>query len=262
MTILYPVPRLGQRPEARSRVLPVPVPEVSTGAPRLILNYATANTNNPQVIPLTGKTTGRDVFVFFQVAATPTLPAPWIEEGSQLSGGGDYYVKLWRLPAASNTALVTNLTINLNGGRSVAAIVWEDDLDTSTSIYFLNNNNAPTASTPALWGTGLHTFTTRESTFAFFYRDVSTILDGGFDLVTYDQSYTDFGDSGQSGSGFPDSYGHVWMAFRANASMTSDGVTATANGAKTFGGGNAGMIAYDAVYVPVVTSANKLVSVA
>ena len=221
----------------------------------LISTYASSGNANPHVVPLSGKTNGRDVFVLFLVGATPTLPSPWVEEASLLIGIGAAYGKLWRLPAAANTSSVTSLSIALNAARSLSAVVWEDDVSTTT-LYAHLFDQAATGSTPALWGTNLHTFPTRDETFALFCGiandNVNPIT---LDLTAFDHSYTDFADSGSSTGTGPI---RVWVAKKQNAAMANDGVTATANVSATAGNlgsiGLVGMIAYESLGPPAAPS--------
>lgn len=205
---------------------------------RLVANFASAADANPQVIPLTGKTDGRDLFVFFTVAATVTLPANWVELAS-VSPGGVYFTKLWRLPAASNTSAVTQLSVALNGPRAISAIIWEDDLDTGTTPYVALTGPVPTADNPALFGTGLHTFASRNEVFALFNAaPVNSTTANTFDLVSYDTSFTDFGDSG---SPLATDRNRVFAANRKNVAMSNNGVTATANGPRNTADASAGV---------------------
>jgi len=193
----------------------------------LVTNYASSASGDPHVISLAGKTVGRDIFILFACQATPTLPSPWVEEGSHLGGSGSFYIKLWRLPAVENTSGVTQISIDLNGSVSLAAVVWEDDLDgTTPGLVFEPVDQAANTADPALWGTGLHTYTTRDVGFAFYVRFDEGSTPSTFDLVSYDHSYAEFGDSGGA-SGLKAS--HVWLATLPDASLSSDGITATAD---------------------------------
>lgn len=210
---------------------------------RLLVNYASSGDNNPQVIPLTGKTNGRDLFLLFTIAATPTLPSPWTELASATPNDG-YFTKLWRLSAANNTAGVTQISIPLNGGRSMAAILWEDDVDTSTTAYVSLGAQTITSDNPALFGSGLHTFTQRDVAFAIFSAPpADSSAANTFDLVSYDHSFTDFGDSG---SPLTNDRHRVYMATGTNVALTSDGIVATGNGPKQAAQqGISGVFAYD-----------------
>jgi len=210
----------------------------------LIRNHASSADANPQVVSLAGKTPGKDLFVLFSVAATPTLPSLWVEEDSILAGS--FYVKLWRLPAAANTVGVTQLSIALNAARGLSAIIWEDELDTNTPIYFDLDGTGPNSSTPSLWGSTLHTFAEYDETFAVFVGNSDAAGNPiTFDIVSYDQGYTEFGDSG---SGALSDQMRVWAARLPNTAMANNGVTATGNGNADVGhvdSATSGMIAYN-----------------
>lgn len=197
------------------------------GGITLIRNHASTGNANPQIIPLTGKTSNKDLFVLFAVAATPTLPSPWEELYSFLYAGGAGYIKLWHLAAADNDSGVTQLSIALNGSRALSAVVWEDTLDTGTTVYCtLNSDDEPTNATPSVWGTDLHTFTERNETFGVFMLVNAATTAVAGDLVSYDQSYTDWADSG---SGVGTEPPRIWMARKADTAMSNNGVTATAD---------------------------------
>jgi hypothetical protein len=206
---------------------------------------------NPQVISLSGKTNGRTLFAWFIVGATPTLPSGWVEDQSLLAGTGTFYTKLWRLPAAANTAAVTQLSVALNGASPLAGVIWQDDV-TTTGMYSAIAEQDPTTDTPALHGTGLHTFPARKETFALFavYTKGFTSDFTLFDYTAFDNSYSDFGDSGNAGGTSANAV-HAWAPRRQNASMTANGVTATANQAGNVGyDGVSGMVAYDTITGP------------
>lgn len=216
----------------------------------LVTNFASSAGASSHSIPLSGKSTARDLLALIISPTTPTLPANWIEEESGTGGGGAFLVRLWHLPAYLNTSSVTSLTVALSASSSLAAVVWEDDVDPDApNLYFgLQASNSPNASSPALWGTGAHTFATHDEAFAFFLAISSGGDDlGAFDLASYDTSFVDFGDSGK---GLGNQQSRVWIATRASFSVTADGVTATANGVRPppgsgLGGGSSGMLAYD-----------------
>lgn len=199
-------------------------------------------------ISLTGKTNARDLLVLIASTATPTLPANWTVAGSFDASDGGYTLRMWRLAASRVTAAVTTLHVALSASRGMAAIVWQDDVDrTSPQLVFEAGANVPTGATPALWGTGLHTFTTRSEAFAFFFmQSTNTGNISAFDLVSYDNAFAELGDTGVSVSAQQE---RIWMARHTNFSVTNDGVTATANGARPTSGvdlayGASGMIAY------------------
>ena len=117
-----------------------------------VRNHASTS-KQPQVVPLTGKANGRDLWVMFAVPATATAASPWVEHGSYLGGSGGYYLKLWRLPAADNTSGVTSLSVDLNAAASIAAVIWETTEVLDGSVYFTAiGTSPPTGATPALWG--------------------------------------------------------------------------------------------------------------
>ena len=92
----------------------------------LVRVHAAADAANPQIVPLTGKTAGRELYALFVVSAIPTVAAPWVSIFDHTIAGGDAVCSLWRLPAAANTSGVTQLSIPLNAGRPVSAVIFED----------------------------------------------------------------------------------------------------------------------------------------
>jgi hypothetical protein len=208
----------------------------------LVRNFAGAAAN-PQVISLAGKAGARDLFALFGVGATPTLPANWVQEGAFAESGGAFVVRLWRLPANRNNAGVTSLSIALNGAAPLAAVLWEDDKDAAVSAIFEAVQQGPTGSTPALWGTGLHTFTQRDAGMAFYFTQEAAADISAFDLASYDHAMTELGDSGHAGSGANSC--RLWVAKAEPLALSSDGVTATANLASPAARYAAGMLAYD-----------------
>jgi hypothetical protein len=211
-------------------------------APTLVNTYA-KTAANPQVLSFAGKAGIRELFVMFISAATPTLPSGWVEDGSFAMSGGASVTKLWHLPAPSNTAGVTQLSIPLSASRPLAAIAWEDDLNTTPALYFNLLDQLPTGSTPALWGTNLHTFAVRDQAYAVYLRLESAVDTSAFDLVSYDNGFTEFGDSGSAGTG-SDAV-RLWIARKPATAEAGDGVTATANIARPSFPGAAGMFAYN-----------------
>ena len=203
---------------------------------------------NPQVVSLAGKTTGRDLWFFFALEATPSsVPSGWVEHGSELMAGGGYFVKLWRLPAASNTGGVTDISIAMNGAAPILGCLWEDSevFDSGAALYFDAYDQSPTGATPALWGTNLHTFTARDHAFAFYVLSPLSTRPS-WDLVSYDQGYAEFSDSGWAGGAGLASC-RAWLAKESPSSMAADGVTATSNGLAPVIGGAVGMFAFSTV---------------
>lgn len=208
----------------------------------LVRSFAGAAAN-PQVISLAGKAGARDLFALFGVGATPTLPANWVQEGAFAESGGAFVIRLWRLPANRNNAGVTSLSIALNGAAPLAAVLWEDDKDAAVSAIFEAVQQGPTGSTPALWGTGLHTFTQRDAGMAFYFTQEAAADISAFDLASYDHAMTELGDSGHAGSGANSC--RLWVAKAEPLALSNDGVTATANLASPAARYATGMLAYD-----------------
>jgi hypothetical protein len=128
--------------------------------------------------------------------------------------------------AAANPQVIS---VALNGASPLAGVIWQDDV-TTTGMYSAIAEQDPTTDTPALHGTGLHTFPARKETFALFavYTKGFTSDFTLFDYTAFDNSYSDFGDSGNAGGTSANAV-HAWAPRRQNASMTANGVTATAN---------------------------------
>jgi hypothetical protein len=211
-------------------------------APTLVNTYA-KTAANPQVLSFAGKAGARALFVLFISAGIPTLPGGWTEDASFSQSGGASLTKLWHLPAPSNTSGVTQISIALSAARPLAAIAWEDDLNATPALYFQLSDQGPTGSTPALWGTGLHTFTTRDQAYAVFARRESAVDTSAFDLAAYDNSFTEFGDSGAASTG-SDSV-RLWIARKPAIAEANDGVTATGNSVAPSFPGISGMFAYN-----------------
>ena len=203
-------------------------------------SYASVANSVSHVIPLTGKTVGRDVMVLFATGAVPgSISSPWIERLT-INPGGSYFVKLWHLPAANNLSGIASLTIGLSVTFGLIAAVWEDDIDVA-SLYASLAANAPSGATPALWGTGVHTFTERDETLAVFIRRPQTLV-SALDIASYNLSYTEFVDSGTSEVG---GKSRIWLARKEDTAMAAAGVTATMNGVSDWTGGASGFFAYD-----------------
>lgn len=212
--------------------------------PSLVTAFHSTTDANPQVISLSGKANGHDLLALFTTTADPTLPTNWVEDGSFVAAGGAFVTKLWRLPAAFNTSSVTTLSISLSASRAVSAVIWEDDLNSTPGLVFELIEQSPNGATPALWGTGLHTFTTRDVVFAVFGISNPSVDISGFDLASYDHSFTDFADTTVAQA---TAQQRLWVASHGSLALTSDGVTATANTAAPGGSWKpyTGIIAYN-----------------
>lgn len=226
---------------------------------RLVTTYASTSNLTAHNIPLTGKTNGRDMFAMVAASALLTPSSGWNVEHSELLGSGGYTACLFRLPAASNGSGYTGpFQVTLNGPVALAAVVWEDDYDPATPIYcdFVDTLNFAVGP-PSQVGTGLHTFTTKSVAFAIFGMNFAG-SSGSEDIVSYDSGYTELADTTLSQS---TECWRLWIATAISTSMTSNGVTATANGdmnvhrnAPPLGG----MVAYNQVVATPTAPSNTV----
>jgi len=236
-------------------MLELAVDDMST----LITQYASSASADPQIVPLVGKTNGRDLFCFATAAATIAAPSPWVQLAGGLHETGAFSSVLLHLPAADNGAGITNLVLDLNGPTSLSAIVWEDILTAGTIYVDFRDIAGAMASDmlagpPPVQGSGVHTFPLRAHAFAFFASHSGNV-DAGITSASYDQGYSSFADSGQSE---PISKTRSLLAHQLNTLFSNNGVTATYNSEAVANAGMAGMIAYDATAPAAQAPANTI----
>ena len=158
-----------------------------------------------------------------------------------ITGASD--VRMYRLPAAYANGL-TSFTVTLSTSSSFALVAWQDTINetSSNNYYDISRSRAPIYA-GTVWGTDLHSFSGVDVAMAVFIGGQMSPESG--DITGYDQSFTEFADSGIVGTTAYDKY-RIWLASNEITSMVNNGITATLNpNFQTTGSSQrVGMIAY------------------
>ena len=140
---------------------------------------------------------------------------------------------IFRLPAADNSGGAISLQVTTNGPRNLAYIAIQGNVGSPVYGNFGRSvdgwtveNNILSGSTAI--GTDIHTFAQARHTFAVFPLAGIHVNDVNLDITSYDQGYTELGDSGITPVD-PNEESRVWLAYRANMSMVANGVNGTFN---------------------------------
>lgn len=194
---------------------------------------------NP-TITLTNIPAAQTVLVF--VAGPVTLnvgggsTAGWIRDFYSVNQSGG---AVFRLPAADNPGGTISLVVATNGGRNIAYVAAWGNVALPQYGSLVERGVSG-----GLLGTGLHTFTQQAHVFAMFPLVNIGAGDVGCDISSYDQSFTELGDSGITP---PDTNeeSRLWIAYMADTAMSNNGVTATLLGGGS-GQGQMGLVSYSA----------------
>ena len=208
------------------------------GSPVLLDVFALASAD-PHVITIPGATAGRDVWLAVNCGAVVSTPSGWSLAASRVADMGSY---VFSLPGASNPGGDIGVTLDLTAARALAAAAFEaPPIDTGTNALY-GSLIAPTGG-GALVGTGAHTFTAREVAVAVFCLDDTTGTAPVFDVSSFDNGFTELGDSGWAESVGSEG-ARVVLGWAPAAGFTADGVTLTLTGSTT-GRSAAGFVAFD-----------------
>ena len=182
--------------------------------------------------------------------------AGWVQVTS-LVNNIDYTI--WRLdnPSTSKTSItVTHFNSN---AVELAAVVFQAHVDgTGTPYVSARQNDLTTRNGLTSVGTGLHTYSGESVSIALWNAcGNSGVLSSAMDITSFDQSFTEFADTGLATSSFGDS--RIWVAVnQSTGSMSSNGITGTVTGTTWLTGpdGWGGMIALPLLAAPGGTPQN------
>ena len=147
----------------------------------------------------------------------------WVNVSSRVNSTDQ---KIWRLDNPSTSK--TSITITTTNAVSVAAVVFQANVDTNVSPYInpiFNPLNARIGQSSI--GTGLHTYSGQTASIAYFSINGNS---GGIstsqDLTSYDLGFSTLGKTGLAQSTFGDV--GLWLAVNKNTgSLNNAGVSAT-----------------------------------
>lgn len=195
---------------------------------------------NP-VLTLNSVPSGQTLLVF--VSGPVTISH---DSGASTSGWvRDYYSvnqtggAVFRLPTANNPGGTVTLALLTNGNRYVTYVAITGDV--ALPQY---GNISERGVISGTVGTGLHTFSQQAHVFAMFPLVDISAPHISTDIASYDQSFTEVGDSGIT----PDHINEemrLWVAYKADTAMANSGVTGTLASAGS-GIGMMGLVAYSA----------------
>lgn len=134
--------------------------------------------------------------------------------------------KIWKLDSPSSSK--TSVTVTTSVGTALAAVVFQAHVDSGITPYvspYFNALNGRIGQSSI--GTGLHTYSGKTATIAYFSQNGNSgALNGSQDLTSFDLGFTTFGKSGMARSSTGDC--NIWLAVNTSTgSLSNSGVSAT-----------------------------------
>ncbi len=232
--------------QTASRALADPIGVTDTtagdlaGATLTLLNTFALSAADPHSITITGATAGLDVWLLVNTAATVATPAGWALEASRVAAMGSY---AFHLPGGSNPGGSIAVTLDLSGARALSAVAIESATD-DASVYA--SLVEPVNSNSTAYGTAAHTFTARDEALAvFMFHGTVALPPAAFDVVSFDQGFTELADTGWAGTGGSgDEAARIVIGHATAAAMSASGVVVTLDTAQPIGSA-VGFVAFD-----------------
>jgi hypothetical protein len=133
--------------------------------------------------------------------------------------------KIWRLDSANYGTSKSSVTITTSVATTVAAVIFEAEVDLSYAGNYFDPFKYPTTPGSGLWGTGLHSFSGVTDAFAVYFMENYQATSSLFDVVSYDQGFTELADSGFApASGY--NAAEIWVAHNTVTDFVNLGVQA------------------------------------
>lgn len=226
-------------------------------APTLLAQYASTSEKTTHTITLSQAASKNNLFVYARSSGVMSIAsdnASWVQVYSHTA---DADMKIWRLPSSAYGASKTTVTITIGANVNVAAVIWEENIDTAVTPYVTWGDGSSNASQ---WFTPAATFSGMTQAFALYGACwTSGQAASGADLspTGYSLGFTELGDSG-----YPTvngTYGalRTWVATAALTSLSAQTVSATfSNWVSGSPGSMTGVLAYKAIPDSPIPTAN------
>lgn len=175
-------------------------------------------------VTIPNATTGKDLYLLVNSAATVTTPSGWSLVTSRVATVGSY---IFRLPGENNPGGNVSVTLALSGSRALSVVAFQDDPVDGASTYA--SLIAPVNTAGFSFGTWLHTFSAKKRVYAIFMFGAGpSNIAATVTTATYDNGFTSFANTGWAGTATSgDEAVSILVGSNSNIGFTNNGVSVT-----------------------------------